>query len=56
MIKFAYKIYLRFPPLARTAVDLSLGALMGSITIDYSPQSENILIGADEIINKKLFS
>lgn len=55
MIRFVYKTYLKFPPIARTAMDLSLGALMGGIGIDYSPTPENILLGAEEM-NKKLFA
>lgn len=56
MIKFAYKYYLKFPPFARTAISVSLGGIMGGIGIDYfQPNPENILIGCDDMINKKIF-
>lgn len=54
MIKAIYKYYLKFPPMAHTAIDVSLSCLMGGIGVDYYHcQPRNIL--GDCIINKKLF-
>ena len=55
MIKFAYKYYLRFPPFARGAINLSIGGFMGYVGIDYYPNPENILLGCDDVLNKKIF-
>ena len=54
MIKFISKYYLMFPPLARNAINVSIGGLFGYAGVDYNPTSENILLGADHI-TKKLF-
>ena len=43
-----------FPPLARNAINVSIGGLFGYAGVDYNPTSENILLGADEL-TKKLF-
>lgn len=56
MIKFAYKYYLKFPPIARQAINFSISGFLSGITIDfYSPDAENILLGCDEVLNKKIF-
>lgn len=54
MIKFISKYYLMFPPLARNAINVSIGGLFSFTGVDYNPTSENILLGADEL-TKKLF-
>lgn len=56
MIKFAYKYYLLFPPFTRTAISISLSGLMGYVGVDYYvPNPENILLGCDDVLNKKIF-
>jgi len=51
------KYYLMFPPLARTAIDLSFKSMMGYAGIDYFTSSpEDVILGIDETINKKLFA
>lgn len=56
MIKFISKYYLKFPPLARNAINVSIGGLFGCAGVDYyQPTTENILMGADELLRKKLF-
>jgi len=56
MIKFAYKYYLRFPPIARHAIDLSINGFMSYVMVDYYHGSaENILLGCDDVLNKKIF-
>lgn len=54
MIKAAYKYYLKFPPVIRQAVDFSISGMFGYAGVDYSPTSENILLGANDF-SKKLF-
>lgn len=56
MLKVICKYYLKFPPLARTAISFSLGGFMGGIGVDYyHPNPENILLGCNEVLNKKIF-
>lgn len=55
MIKLIAKYYLKFPPLARKAVDFSLLGFVNYAGVDfYQPSAENILLGADDAA-KKLF-
>lgn len=56
MIKFAYKYYLMFPPIARQAINISIGGFMGYVGVDYyNPNPENILLGCQDVLNKKIF-
>lgn len=56
MIKFAYKYYLRFPPIAKRAINFSITGFMNGLMIDYyHGDVENILIGCDDVLNKRIF-
>lgn len=55
MIKAIYKYYLRFPPLARTAINFSLSGLINYAGIDYRHDPEHLLLECDEVLNKKIF-
>lgn len=56
MIGIAQKYYLRFPPMARKAINFSIAGFMNSIGVDYyHSDTENILIGCT-MINKNIFA
>lgn len=55
MIKVICKYYLKFPPLARKAVNYSISTIVSGIGVDYfSHNTENLLIECD-VITKKMF-
>lgn len=55
MIKFVYKYYLKFPPFARQALDISIVAFMNGINVDYYHSDvENVLLDCDHFINEKI--
>ena len=56
MVRTICKYYLRFPPIARTAINFSLTGFINYAGIDYSyPGTETILLECDDMISKKLF-
>lgn len=56
MIKAITKYYLKFPPILRSTVNLSLNGLMSYAGVDYfNSAPEHILLKCNEIVNKKLF-
>lgn len=57
MIKAICKYYLRFPPLARNAINISLRGAMSCVGVEYyAPVPEHILLDCDSVLNKKLFA
>lgn len=55
MIKAICKYYLKFPPIARKAINLSVLGFMNGMGVDYCPtDAENILLECDELINNNL--
>lgn len=54
MIKLISKYYLRFPPMARTAVNLSITGLFGYVGVDFHNHlnDSTILLACDEATNK----
>lgn len=55
MIKAIYKYYLRFPPIARTAINFSIAGFMNGMGVDYyHSHPEHVLLDCDHI-TKKLF-
>ena len=56
MIKAITLCYLKFPPLARNTIHFSLNGIMSYAGVDWFQSApEDILLGCDEIVNKKLF-
>lgn len=54
MIKILCKYYLKFPPIARTAIDFSCKGLMSYSGMDfYQPSPEHILLICDVFLNFK---
>lgn len=51
MIKAICNYYLRFPPIARKAINLSLSGLMSYAGIDYNHDPEHLLLECDQLIN-----
>lgn len=57
MVKAIYKYYLKFPPVARRAINLSLSGFMNGMGIDYYvANTEDILFDCDDMFNKTLFN
>lgn len=57
MIRVICKYYLRFPPLARTAIELSFQGAISCVGIDYYRATpEHLLMDCDILLSKKIFS
>lgn len=57
MIRAICKYYLRFPPLARTAIELSFQGAISCVGIDYyGATPEHLLMDCDILLSKKIFS
>lgn len=55
MIKFVYKYYMKFPPMARKVVDFSIYSFMSGLMVDhYHSNVEDVLIDCDKFINQNL--
>lgn len=57
MIKIISHIYFRFPPIVRRAVNISLSGCFSGIGVDFAHHinDEHLLLGANELLGKKLF-
>lgn len=56
MIRIVCRYYLKFPPIARKAINLSISSMMNGFNVDYYHSDiENVLIECDQVINQKLF-
>lgn len=57
MIKLASKYYLKFPPIARNVINVSISGFMNGIGVDYYVAStENMLFECNDVLNKNIFS
>lgn len=55
MIKAIYKYYLKFPPIAHTAIDVSLACIIGGMGADFYHSRSSDILAEVTTLNKKLF-